>query len=991
MTYSYDLFISYCRRDDEDFVRHLYNDLIDHGLKVWWDRECMPSRALTFLQEIRNAIDDSSRLLAVVGPKAVESDYVLQEWIWASQFGNGIVPILRLGDYDLLNEDFASLHCIDFRKDDLYQKALEDLSRILAEPMKPLGMFYGKVPSLPPHFLYRKEDLDNVAKKLLTDIREPTLSKSIQRPFVIHGMVGIGKSVLISAFSRSIETRRAFTDGIFWLTIGQSPDLLNNISTLGMAFNDDLRKYSDLNNAQIQLARDLHDKEVLIVLDDVWEVVQIEPFLNAMGSRCRLLITTRNQGLATTLGAQDHHLDILSDNDAVQFLADWVDLDITSMPTNALDVIQECGNHPFALALAGAMYRGGTPWEDIYQALCQADLQFMEQHFPNYPYSDIFRMITVSVDVLVNSNPVGAKYYNELVVFKPEIIPENAVIVLWTRINELKERDARKLLMQLNQKSLLRLEGRVPNRLVSLHDLQYDFLCLSVKDLTELRKKLLDAYKEKCPEGWHTGLNDGYFFQHIAYLMAKINCWQELVNLLTDLEYIEACCKVGVIYSLIKNYSDILALKDLPNKYKKKLLEFKQFVITQSHILHRYPHLTFQQAFNQPDNSVTSINARDLAHPIKSSMYWFEWINKPQVRDVSVLSFEGHSNVINFMSFSPDATKVITASDDKTLKLWDVNTGKEMGTFIGHCDSVIGCAFSPDGKKVLSASRDKTLKGWDVNNFAEILTFTGHVGAITACAIHPNGIWLLSASMDGTIKLWDIETGAEIRTFVGHSDSITGCVFTPDGQSFLSISRDGTINLWDTETGAEIRTFVGHSDSIIGISVSPDNQWFVTLTEDYSLRLWHLLSRTGAGDEIGRLEGVSDPVLGFAYSPDGKRFVSASDDYSLKLQDLQTGEIKVLSAHTDFVYDCVFSNDGKKFISTSYDGLSLTWDAKTGDILKESRIWRFFGCAISNDGSKLLFISNDKTLKVWDVKTSEIIAIFPALRGLTSIALGGTF
>ena len=94
----YDLFLSYARGDDERFVKRLYVDLSGRGLKVWWDRENMPSRALTFLQEIRDAIDNSDRLVAVVGPRAVKSDYVLAEWEWASLFGNVVVPILRLGD-----------------------------------------------------------------------------------------------------------------------------------------------------------------------------------------------------------------------------------------------------------------------------------------------------------------------------------------------------------------------------------------------------------------------------------------------------------------------------------------------------------------------------------------------------------------------------------------------------------------------------------------------------------------------------------------------------------------------------------------------------------------------------------------------------------------------------------------------------------------------------------------------------------------------------
>src|SRR5579885_2670904 len=97
-----DLFLSYSRGDDEPFVARLYHDLTAKGWKVWWDRECMPSRGLKFTQEIRDAIEACDRLLLVVGPCAVASDYVRAEWEHALLFAKGVVPILRLGDYSLL-------------------------------------------------------------------------------------------------------------------------------------------------------------------------------------------------------------------------------------------------------------------------------------------------------------------------------------------------------------------------------------------------------------------------------------------------------------------------------------------------------------------------------------------------------------------------------------------------------------------------------------------------------------------------------------------------------------------------------------------------------------------------------------------------------------------------------------------------------------------------------------------------------------------------
>jgi TIR domain len=143
------VFLSYAREDDEPFVRRLYLDLQSAGHTVWWDRESMPSRPLTFPQEIRDAIEGSDRLVLVVGPKAISSEYVQAEWEHALLFGRSVVPILRRGDYESVPGRLSKLHIPDFRTSGPYVDALRELLRILGEPLLPLGMLYG-VPSLPP-------------------------------------------------------------------------------------------------------------------------------------------------------------------------------------------------------------------------------------------------------------------------------------------------------------------------------------------------------------------------------------------------------------------------------------------------------------------------------------------------------------------------------------------------------------------------------------------------------------------------------------------------------------------------------------------------------------------------------------------------------------------------------------------------------------------------------------------------------------------------
>jgi len=242
-----------------------------------------------------------------------------------------------------------------------------------------------------------------------------------------------------------------------------------------------------------------------------------------------------------------------------------------------------------------------------------------------------------------------------------------------------------------------------------------------------------------------------------------------------------------------------------------------------------------------------------------------------------IRTFKGHSGPVNSVAFSPDGKLALSGSDDNTLKLWQVSTGRELRTFKGHSFHVTSVAFSPDGK-LASSSDDYTLKLWQVSTGRELRTFTfnGSSYFYSVVAFSPDGTLALSGSDDNTLKLWQVSTGRELRTFKGHSDNVYSVAFSPDGKLALSGSRDLTLKLWEISTGRELSTFKGSANTIMSVAFSPDSKLALSgsydgSTRDGSTRLWNIET----GQEIAKMVSFDDGEW-ITVTPEGYYVASAN-------------------------------------------------------------------------------------------------------------------
>jgi WD40 repeat protein len=967
-------FISYARRDGEAFATALRSRLEQEQpeITLWQDRAQLEG-GIGWWRQIAEALDSVDFLILILTAEAVHSPVVRQEWRYARQRGVCIYPVNGMTDTELdyrsLPKWMSKVHFFDLDHEwDTFVNYLKSPCLAARVPFM--------APDLPVGYVERPGLTERLLEFLIGKSHENFLAINI----TLYGAGGLGKSTLAVALCHGEDVVGSFDDGILWVTLGQNPNIQDSLTKLYAALSGLRPGFLDKDDVAFHLSEKLEDKNCLIVIDDVWDPAHLDPFMQG-GRNCSRLITTRNFEIAAETSRVE--IDQMSESEAVQVLTSRVSG--MSIELESFDELaRRLGYWPLLLELTNAalrqrINRGDTTKNALWYLNRKLDEQgviaFDQRNATARNYA-LTRTIEISLNQLQKEE---LQHFTSLAIFPGNIsVPVEQAANLWG----CDDFGAEDLIQHLDSLSLIKFNLKTGQ--FRLHDVIRGVIRKNLSDPVGLNKKLVDAW------GDLKQLTTNYAWRWAPYHLIESRNKERLRALLLDFGWLHAKLSATDIISLIHDFSFF------PEDHTLQLI--LGALRLSAHVLVRDKTQLAGQMLGRLDNRVST--ELDTICSQASN-----WMGSPWLRPLEpcliepggplLVTLSGHTGAVRSLALTSDGRHAVSASDDLTVRIWDLDRGIEKRVLRGHTDWVRAIVISPDNCCVISTGDDQTIRVWDMEtgrllNLIEVAGLWPQTIAIT-----PDGRHALVGGKGRIIKFVDLLEGKSVLLPKGHTSTINSISIFSNGNQAVSASDDRTLRIWNLENGDGSIPLHGHRAKVVSVAVSSDGRSAISASHDDTLRLWSL-SKQGASDPLNGVVITETAywVRTVALIPDGKKAITGADDGSLRVWNIENGTLsRIFEGHADRINAVAVTHDGKRVLSASNDRTIRVWDLISGGLyrVRKGHTKRLRAIVSSGDGLAVS-TADDCKLKIWETITRREIRSFNGYgRGPLAVSPDGCY
>ncbi|MCG8425118.1 MAG: protein kinase [Proteobacteria bacterium] len=332
-----------------------------------------------------------------------------------------------------------------------------------------------------------------------------------------------------------------------------------------------------------------------------------------------------------------------------------------------------------------------------------------------------------------------------------------------------------------------------------------------------------------------------------------------------------------------------------------------------------------------------------------------------------------HDAQVTWASFDPGGTHLVTASEDRTAKVWNAHTGKLVLSLEGHTGGIIFAGYSPDGSRILTASRDSTVRMWDARTGLPLWTYIGHRDALWTGHFDRTGTRVVTASFDGTARIWNARQTFHTLASKPRGSVVLGAAHSPDHQQIATVHDDGTVRVWDRQGNELAAVQEGRTDGNLATAETKYKRASVSWSSDGT----RLVAAGGAAAvvwditearPVHKLGGQGLSIRHAIYDRAGVRIITSGSDRTARLWDARTGALLyTLDGHQAAVTSADFHPEGRLLATASVDKTIRMWDAASGQSLLTltEHTLQVNSVRFSHSGRYLVTAAEDKTAKVW--------------------------